>query len=133
MVLVLSSWFLECPEVKKRRTAHGALARKTAHVQAGHKRLHTPTDACLHSMASSERVHTEAQQAERVRHARLWSADRGSRSIESVFCKGCVVADSLCLLRLGVDSVSVQGFRLRVQRSVVASGVVSHEVCGVNC
>ena len=73
-------------------TAHGALARKTAHVQAGHKRLHTPTDACLHSMASSERVHTEGQQAERVRHARLWSADRGSRSIESVFCKGCVVA-----------------------------------------
>ena len=43
------------------------------------------------------------------------------------------VADSLCLLRLGVNSISVQGFRQRVQRSVVVRGVVSREVCGVNC
>ena len=65
------------------------------------------------------------------RHHASLAEDGLDRSTAPIGRPQTRVADSLCLLRLGVDSVSVQGFRQRVQRSVVARGVVSREVCGV--
>ena len=59
------------------------------------------------------------------RHHASLAEDGLDRSTAPIGRPQTRVADSLCLLRLGVDSVSVQGFRQRIQRSVVARGVVS--------
>lgn len=66
-------------------TAHGALARKTAHVQAGHKRLHTPTDACactvrLRARASTPRRSRQSESATRVSDLPIGAVDRSSPS-----------------------------------------------------